>query len=117
VSHDPNRVFKHRLIDDHSPRCGLQRFDILSSKNQREPIYVEVAPRPTPRYCVDELRFAVAIGIVDFNFHQEANKFGFGQGICAFLLDGVLSRQHHERTLRAVRLAIQRHQSFLHDFE
>ncbi len=54
------------------------------------------------------------IGIIDVDLHQEAVELRLGQGICAFLLDRVLGREHVEGARNVVPIAGNRHVVLLH---
>ena len=56
-------------------------------------------------------------GVVDPRVEHEAVELGFGKGVGAFLLDGVLGREDEERTRQGVALARGRHGAFLHGFK
>ena len=50
----------------------------------------------------DNLHFVVKIRIANLDVQHEAVELRFGQGIGAFLLDGVLRRQNKERQIQRV---------------
>ena len=55
--------------------------------------------------------------VVDAHLEEEAVELGLGQGVGAFVLDGILGREHQERLAEKECLAADRHLLFLHRLE
>jgi hypothetical protein len=62
-------------------------------------------------------RLVSGIGIVDEDLQEETVELGFGEGIGAFLLDGILSGKGHEGRREGVGLTIDGDATFLHNLE
>ena len=65
----------------------------------------------------EDLSFFAFDGIVDEDFEHEAVELGFGQGVGAFLFDGVLGGEDHERLGEVEGFAADADVAFLHGFE
>ncbi len=67
--------------------------------------------------AVDDRQQLVEIGIADDQLEEEAVELGFGKGVGALLLDGVLGGHHEEGGIKAVVMAGDGDGFFLHRFE
>jgi len=70
-----------------------------------------------PRSQFDDSLQFIARRKLDKYFHQESIELGFGEGVRAFHLDGILSRHDQERGLQRIRVRTARYGSFLHRLE
>ncbi len=69
------------------------------------------------RGAAGDLELLVELGIAHEDLEHEAVLLGFGQRIGAFLLDGVLRRQHEERIVEAMPHPADGDLALLHGFE
>ena len=66
---------------------------------------------------LDDPAFLVLRGVFDDHLEHEAIKLGLGQGVGAFLLDGVLGGHHDEGFFERVGLAAHGDLALLHGFQ
>ncbi|SLM49057.1 protein of unknown function [Nitrospira japonica] len=66
---------------------------------------------------LQDAHFALRVGIIDQHLHQEPVELRLRQGIGAFLLDGILRRQHHEQIRHRMGRTSDGDLPFLHRFE
>jgi len=66
---------------------------------------------------IEDLAFFASGGVTDLEFEHEAIDLGFGEGVGAFLFDGVLGGEDEERFLEGEGLFADGDLFFLHGFE
>ena len=64
-----------------------------------------------------DLHLRVRVRVTDAHAHQEPVELGLREGVRAFVLDRVLRRDDHERTLERIRVSVERDLTFLHRLE
>ncbi len=110
-------VLDHGLhgIDSGGGSLGVE--DVLGGADLGDVVRGEAAGGGFGADGADDGGFLGGVGVVDEDLQEEAVELGFGEGIGAFLFDGVLSGEGHEGGSEGVGLAINGDAAFLHDFE
>ena len=97
--HDANRVVEYGIVDMYRCRSTLQHDDVFRCDNAVHPGHIEFFAYLISGNASHHADLFVVFRIVDTYLHQESVELCFGQCISAFLLDGILGGEHHERLL------------------
>jgi hypothetical protein len=112
-----HRIVEHGVVHPHGSRHGLEREHGGGLHQGHDLVDVELVADLALGDVAHQRHLVLGRRIVDAHLEEEAVELGLGQGVGAFMLDGVLGREHHEGRLERMRLALDRHLRLLHHLE
>ena len=105
-------VAAQALLDVHLARLLGEPHDVVGVGDRHERV-----ERRRVRLLVEHLRLVRERRVAEVEPHREPVELRLGQRVRALVLDRVLGRDHHERALERMRLAVDRHLRLLHALE